>query len=182
MSGGSYPFTGRQFLTLWQFLAAQSKRSPAQRMLLGKVRNRIERLLRQEEQEGLQVFAKLAPTFALAFRDGKPLLGDDGKQAKYLEYDPKRMTARVGELRIDTLERAALLAHMVDQIEGDEKDKTRPPATAEITGSVLRIASWIGMESELEARLIAAYPVSGYEGAIDEVDPIEETDAAENPE
>lgn len=172
MSGGTYAFTGRQFLTFWQFLAAPSKRSPAQRMLLGKVRNRIERILRQEEQEGFKVFQRLNPTFDTVLKDGKPLIGENGKPVRYMEYDPKRISANQGELRIDTLERSALIDFMTDQIEGIEKRDEKNPASgpgADVAGDVLRLASWVGLETELETRLLAAHPVHGYEGKIDPV-------------
>lgn len=180
MSGGSYPFTGRQFLTFWQFLAYPSKRNPMQRALLGKIRNRIERILRQEEQEGLRVFARLTPSFVPAFRDGKPLLNEAGRQAKLLEYDPKSINAKQGELQIDSRERAALIDFMVDQIEGDGKldGKGSPPPGADIAGDVLRMASWVGLGTELETRLLAAYPVDGYAGKIDSIDPEGAEDAA----
>lgn len=180
MSGGTYPFTGRQFLTFWQFLANPSKRNSAQRVLLGKIRNRIERVLRQEEQEGLRVFLRLKPSFTPAFRDGKPLLDDAGKQAKILEYDPESLKARQGDFRIDTRERAALIDFMVDQIDGDAKPdgKGSAPPSADVVAGVLRIASWVGMETELETRLLAAHPVDGYAGQIDPVEPEDAEDAA----
>lgn len=180
MSGGTYPFTGRQFLVLWQFLANPSKRNSAQRMLLGKIRNRIERVLRQEEQQGLRVFARLKPSFVNAVRDGKPVLDDAGRPAKILEYDPVAIKVKQGELQIDTRERAALIDFMIDQIDGDAKpdEKGSLAPSADVAGDVLRIASWLGMGTELETRLLAAHPVDGYAGKIDSINPEGAEDAA----
>jgi hypothetical protein len=164
MSGGSYSLTGRQFLTVYALLGSACERKPSEVMLYGKMRNRIEKLLRMEEVDGMRVFKKLPHAIKPAFNDGKPVLNADNEQAKFCQYDEKKLTETVGEFRFDPVERGAIFELLNEGIEnpktfGDEK------------AALLRIAGWLGMGTELEKRVMRAHKVDGYSGTIDDPEP-----------
>lgn len=162
MSGGSYTLTGRSLLLIYGTLGMSTKLKASRKMLYGKMRNRIEKLLRMEEQEGARVFLRLKPAFKLAYHsDGKPMMGQDGNQAKYWEYDEAALKKPAGEFRFDSVERGALLELLAEQIEDDK-------ATGDQAGLCLRIAGWLGMSDEIEKRVLLAHPLDAYSGAISE--------------
>ena len=166
MSGGCRELSAKTILDIYDILGEPNKRPVIERMLCGKVRNRIETLLGAEKTEfGLRIFLALDPVeFDLVDQQsGKPVLDPTGSPARGFRYSQESLR-KTFRLEFDSRERNAMLQLLQSRIERDD-------ANGEIAASSLKAAGWLGMVEELEKRMFAAYKPEEFSGELDKDPP-----------
>lgn len=159
--GGKISLTGRQALRLYEFLGQASKVSASDKMRLGRLRRRLQRLLETNDEGIHDALSPVMRQLQYTPDDvqhgipssyvGKPAVRADGTPIEVAEYNAAKLSSALGELSYDPDEAGTLFRFCRARIE----DTASSGALAE---HVLRIAAWFpGIVDAIEKSLCDSY-------------------------
>jgi hypothetical protein len=159
--GGKISLTGRQASRLYEFLGQASKVSASDKMRLGRLRRRLQRLLETNDEGIHDALSPIMRPLHYTAGDvqqgipasyvGKPAVRADGTPIEVAEYNTNKLSSVLGELSYDPDEAGTLFRFCRARIE----DSASSGAIAE---HVLQVAAWFpGIVDVIEKSLCDSY-------------------------
>lgn len=148
---------GRQAIQLYTLLGTHTKVSGNDKLKMGKLRRRLAKLLKTNEEGEHEAFEVIRTEMKFTISDiaggvpvellGKPALRPDGGPVESITYAPKELLSTSFELSYDTSEKSTLFRLFLDRL----ADEATTGRNAE---HLYRVAGWFpNMQRALESTL-----------------------------
>lgn len=159
--GGKITVTGRQALRLYDFFGSGAKISASDKMRLGRLRRRLQRLLETNDEGVHDALSPVMRPLIYTISDtqhgipasyvGKPALKADGTPVESVEYGREKLSETLGDLSYDADEAGTVFRLCRARIE-------EPDSSGVGAELVLRIAAWFpGIVDAIEKSLCDSY-------------------------
>ncbi|MEK7391890.1 MAG: hypothetical protein AAB214_04915 [Fibrobacterota bacterium] len=167
MAGGSITITGNQALAIHDLLGKSAKLSARDIMLMGKMRGRIRRILKTDEDGSHRAMEYSRKVLRYSISDvasgispklvGEPIERQDGSPIEIFIYSSEERAKSVGEFIFDESEKATLYRLFLDKL----SDKATSGSEAD---TLYRQAGWFpSIQKALEATMKALHKDDPFE-------------------